>query len=131
MHWPGASVLFIISQIGLIGSCILAFNENSVQDVSLKTNLLITILLVVIMVVAGLFYFSWITLFIFQAISLIISGILYIIILQSNESDKISLTYWLTVMIFLISLTFILSTKINILTEHNIQIDNIENNIIQ
>jgi heme/copper-type cytochrome/quinol oxidase subunit 4 len=125
MHWPGANILFLFSQIGLLGSVILAFNENSNQNLSFKTNITITILLTALIVVGSLYYFHWIILFVFQATSLLVGGMLFLFISNSEDNKGITMSYWLTVLIYVISVTTILSSKINFLVENNNHLENI------
>ena len=111
MHWPFSSIIILLSLLSLIVSAILSFQANKLNGLGKTINYLITVILIIL--IFG-FINSYLALLpFFVEIRQVGIVILPIILLVANKENKISNSYWTSLMIFIMLSYLLMSFNIS------------------
>ena len=117
MHWPGANIVLLVALLVLIISSILSFGSNKQTGLGDTLNYCLTLALLILVVGAGFNIFHWPGSFAFRVIGQLIFVILPIIMLLANKDNKVSNSFWVTFLIYVMLVISMTTSKIDSMNE--------------
>lgn len=117
MHWPGANMLIMTTLLTLIVSTVLAFDSNRRNGLKETLNYALTLILLFLIVGAGFNLLHWQGYLELRIIGHTILVILPIIMLVFNKEHKVSNSFWVSFLVYIMVAISMMLTTIDSLQE--------------
>ena len=113
MHWPGANMLIMTTLLTLIVSTVLSFDSNRRNGLKVTLNYALTLILLFLIVGAGFNLFHWQGYLELRIIGHAILVILPIIMIVFNKEHKVSNSFWVSFLVYIMVAISMMLTNID------------------
>ena len=135
LHWPFCNIIILLALISLIISIFSSFKANKLNGLGAFLNYVITGILLTLVVGVGFDILHWPFASILRMLGQIFIFILLLILLVANKENKVSSSYWLSFLTFVMLVYLLMHIRIEQLThklwDNDMEIERIEDEMSQ